>query len=179
MANLVNPLANSQDFSSSYFNAAIDNIRSTVFQTADASVTNSALLTQSADLTMPITPGAKYAVEACLFYDTDATSDMRFGIIFPGLSVVTIAGWHATTAATGVTNNITSSVYGSEPFGQSAFFSAGGVASGTVMCIRPVGFAKIDDLVSGVVYVNYSQDTATASRSIFKQGSWLSLTRLG
>lgn len=178
MTNLFKPLVDLQDFDADFFNASIDNLRSTVYQTADAGITNTAVgdAPFSSDLTLTIEPGAKYLVEACIFYDTDPTSDMAIKIQGPPFAILTIAGWNAGLGVTGVTNDLDQAVQTGIHY---AVFYCGGVASGTIMCLRPAGFLSCDPIASGEIAVRYSQNSTTTSVSYLKQGSWLSLTRVG
>src|SRR5689334_20333797 len=141
MANLRVPMVSNQDITSEFLNTSIDEMYSVAFQAADNSTTNNATPDAevfSPDLTLPMASQGKFIFQSCLFYDTSATADIGFLIVTPFLAAGYLAPWLSGTAITGSTNNIDQSAINTlSTSGIAFFFTAGGVSSGTVMCIRP------------------------------------------
>lgn len=181
MANLRVPMAN-QDVTSDFFNASIDEMYSVAFQAADNSTTNNATPDAevfSPDLTLPMASQGKYIFQSCLFYDTSATADIGLLIVTPFLAAGYLAPWSSGTAITGATNNIDQSAIDTlTTSGIAFFFTAGGVASGTVMSIRPYGYFA-NSTSSGYLRIGHRQGTAAAVNTTIKQGSWVALSRIG
>jgi hypothetical protein len=175
MTNLLTPMAPNQDVTAAFVNTCIDNMRTAVYQTADVTVNNTATYQDSADLVLPLDFLASYVVESCLFYDTNATADIKIRFNFPIINAASlIAPWSSGTAITGTSNSINQNgVHNSFTFE----FVCGGVSAGTVMSIRPVGY--IETGTSSVPFtVGFAQNTATAVSTILKQGSWIAVSRV-
>lgn len=179
MANLLVPMVANQDVRAGFFNSSIDNMRSVAYQTSDVSVTNSATTFQLAtDLIIPaLVANAEYIFESCLFYDTPAAADINIRIRLPFIGAICIANWGSGTTITGATNNIDQSAITSSGTGSTIEFIYGGVAAGTVMCVRPAGWIRMST-ASGDLAIDFVQNVASATSTILKQGSWIALTRV-
>lgn len=178
MANLLVPMVPNQDLRAEFFNDSIDNMRSTAYQTADVSITNDAInFKASADLVIPnLVGGAEYIFESCLFYDTNSTADILINIKLPFIGLAMIAPWYSGSAITGSTNNINQQGQGAST-ATVVQFVAGGIAAGTVMCVRPVGWIRMSTS-SGPLSIEFGQNAASTTGTILKQGSWIAITRV-
>jgi hypothetical protein len=176
MANLLNPLVSDQDVMSEFFNTSVDNMRTVKYQTADSTVNNSITFLESSDLVIPVAAGASYIFESCLFYDTSSTADIIIGISTTVVNAALIAPWSAGATLASTANSLNQQGTGVPT--TLLQIVCGGFASGTVMSIRPVGWMKIDT-ASGEISISHTQNVATAVNTILKQGSWISLARVG
>lgn len=178
MANLPYPLPANVNLTAPFFRQSVDFMRTVAYQTADHVINNLSSVTtptQSLDLLLPVDEEGEYAFEACLLYDTSAAADIIFTINMPPMFVVYVSPWSNNTGITTVTNNVEQAVVSNTNGAQQ--FACGGVASGTVMCVRPAGYFKLDT-GAGFINVQFTQATATAVNTILKQGSWIALTTL-
>jgi hypothetical protein len=173
MSNLLVPMAGQQDLTAAFFNTSIDNMRSVAYQTADVSVNNTVVRQDSTDLTLPALGTAEYIFESCIFYDTNSTANAVIQLNFPFVDTY-IAGWLSFTSV--ATNPIYQQAIPGVGI-QTLSLVAGGVASGTVMSIRPTGWIRCYG-ASGNIFISFTQNTATAVNTTLKQGSWIALTRV-
>jgi hypothetical protein len=182
VANLRVPLASQQDLTSEFFNTSIDDMWSVAFQASDNSTTSNVAIggeVYSTDLTLPMASSGIYIFQSCLFYDTPAAADISIKISTPFVNAGYVSPWSSGTAITGVTNNIDQSATDTlATSGLAYFFSCGGVASGTVMSIRPYGYFA-QSTSSGYMRIAHQQVTTSTSQTILKQGSWIALSRVG
>ena len=176
MTNLLTPLGNNQDLSSAFVNTAIDNMRSVKFLAADLTVTNNALIAGAPELSLPVAANGKYVLNSCIFYDTPAAVDFQVAVFYPS-GPAWITFWNSGTGITTGSNSLDLSVQVGTN-GDALAADCGGVAAGTVLAVRPAGYLEIST-ASGLVSIGYAQVTPTATNSYLKQGSWLSLTRVG
>lgn len=176
MANLLAPAIDFQQLQATFFNGSIDRMRSTAYQTIDLTVNDTTTYTDSTDLSIPIDPNSDYIFESCLLYDTSATADAKLKINFPFANPALIAPWSSGTAITTATNSLNQQGVDAPAF-LTIEFACGGVASGTIMSIRPAGWFH-NDSVTGPLFISITQNTATAVNTILKQGSWIAITRV-
>jgi hypothetical protein len=175
VVNLLNPLLAGQDLSPTFFNATIDNARSMRYKTTEPTRNNTTTYLDSTDLVMPVAANAAYILDSCLFYDTSAAADIKIRMSLPPGSTALIAPWSSGTGITTNTNSINQQ--GSAPISNVIEWIAGGVASGTVMSIRPTGWINVAGTAGNLV-IGHTQNTATAVDTLLKLGSWFAISRV-
>lgn len=162
------PFVAGQDLTASYVNQTIDNAGVMAYQGADSSpVNNSTTLVASTYLTIPVVANGFYIYEDNILYDTNSTADFQCLIVCPNFSANgPISRVFLNTSSTITVNADTS-----------LSTAAGGSAVGTVWPIRRSGLLSIG--VAGTVSIQFAQNTANASNTLLKIGSWIRLTRVG
>lgn len=173
MANLLNPLLAGQALTATFFNNSIDNARSVTYQKTDLTQNNTTTYVDSTNLVLPVLANAAYTFESCMFYDTSAAAAVRIRITLPAGAAALIAPWSSNTSASANAIN----QQGAAPASNVIEWQAGGVASGTVMSIRPVGWINIAGAAGNLV-IGFAQLTATAVNTLLKTGSWFAVTRV-
>lgn len=168
------PVAAGQRIRASDFNAAIDAAIQTVYQTADQTRNNNTTYLSSPDLVLPLgIANAVYAFDASILYDTNSTADFKHKALLPSGAVADrVATWTNTTTGTAVDSVVAHDALTSWDY------ASGGVASGTIMCARPCGLITVG-ATTGMLVIQFAQNTANASNTILKRGSWVSLRRVG
>lgn len=172
---MLNPVLAGQNLTADFFNTSIDNARSMKYQKTDLTRNNTTTYLDSTDLVIALVAGAAYTFEGLFFYDTSATADIKIRITLPTGAVSLISPWSSGTGISATAN----------PLNQQAVadvsdvneWIAGGVAIGTLMSIRPVGWINVTG-AAGNLTVGFAQNTASAVNTLLKQGSWIALTRV-
>ena len=179
MPNLLNPLLAGAELAPGFFNDSIDNARSYRYQTSAAETAgvrnNTTTYIDSTTLTIPALANAAYTFEGCFFYDTSAAADVKIRLSLPASSSALIAPWSSPTSITTSTNAINQQ--GAAPVSNVVEWIAGGVASGTIMSIRPVGWINIAGTAGNLV-IGHAQNTAAVVNTLLKQGSWFAISRV-
>lgn len=175
MANLLNPMLAGQDLDDAFFNNTIDNARSVKYQKTDITRNNTTTYLDSTDLVLPVLASAAYTFESCFFYDSSTTADVKIRISLPTGSAALISPWSSGTGATGGTNAINQQ--GAAPVSNVVEWIAGGIGTGSVMSIRPVGWINIST-TAGNITVGFAQNTASAVNTLLKTGSFFAVTRV-
>jgi hypothetical protein len=168
---ITNPLTIGEIATSARLNALFDTSR-TVYQTADqASVSPDAtsVIVLSSYLILPVTANSVYAFEAAIFYDTPAAADFYLGINLPVGSTKHISWWAQAQADSATNSPIVHS--------EVATAGAGGVASGTIMSMRPIG-SIFTAGTAGNMQAEFAQSTGSTTNTYLKAGSWVRLTKV-
>ena len=167
------PVAAGQRIRASDFNAAIDAAVQTAYQSADQTRNNNTTYLSSPDLVLPMLANGVYAFDASILYDTNSTADFKHKALLPSGAVVDrVATWTNTTSGTAVDSVVAHDALTSWDY------ASGGVAGGTIMCARPCGLITVG-ATPGTLTIQFAQNTANASNTILKRGSWVSLRRVG
>lgn len=169
------PLLAGAELTATFFNDSIDNCRSVKYQTADQTRTSSTTYLDSTSLVMPVVANGVYQFDSCLFYDTSATADVKIRMTLPAGSAALVAPWSSGTGISGTANSINQQ--GAAPVSNVLEWVAGGVATNTVMSIRPVGWINIGGTAGNLV-IGHAQNTSSAVNTVLKQGSWIAVSRV-
>ena len=142
---------------------------STVFKTADETITSDTTLTDDADLQFSVDASSTYAFVSWLLVDSTALTDWKHSMSIPSGASGTFGqagelmanSLNSSYVAVPVTNSITGT---SSPVGTSNFYT-----------IR--GFIKTAG-TSGTAAFQWAQNTSNAENTILKEGSWISFKKL-
>jgi hypothetical protein len=148
----------------------------TTYKTSDQTVNNTTTLVNATGLSLPIAASGVYAFDSFIMFTSNTTPDFKFNLNMPTSCVGTISNWGAGNAITTFTSGnsiFTDAFSGTTNVGS----SMGGVGTGTAITIRPVGYIK-NSTNAGTVQFQFAQNTANASDTVLKEGSWFRLTRL-
>lgn len=171
----LNPLLAGQDLTTTFFNASIDNARSMKYQKTDITRNNTTTYLDSTDLVLPVLANAAYTFEACFFYDTSAAADAKIRLTLPASAAALIAPWSSGTGITTATNALNQQ--GAAPVSNVVEWVVGGVATGTIVTIRPAGWINIS-ATAGSLTIGFAQNTASAVNSLLKTGSFFIVSRV-
>lgn len=162
------PVTAGADLTATLFNSTVDNAGVMAYQGADSPpVNNSTTLVASTYLTIPVVANGFYTYEDNIMYDGNSTANFQYLIVCPNFSSNgPIARLFTSTGGTLTWNADTS-----------LSTAAGGGGVGTVRAVRRSGLLSIG--VTGTVSIQFAQNTANASNTILKIGSWIRLTRVG
>lgn len=166
------PVTVGQTITSSLENALLDWVDQTEYQSVDIPIISQVTFTDSATLTIPVLVGA-YALDSNILYDTVAAADIIIRFSYPSGTTGWISNGGSGTAITTATNAINQQA--TTLSGTSITQTYGGVASGTILAVRPAGGFTVT--TPGNFVIGFSQGTSTASNTILKKWSWISLRR--
>lgn len=142
----------------------------TVRKPADASKTSDATLATDSDMTVNLSPSTKYMLTGLIMFDASQAGDFKMALTTSGNATIQWAGMGpsvGSTAADGVSTVTTRRA-------TSGFVQAwGGAAAGTPVCVLISGIVETTDLAS--MTMSWAQNTADATATILKVGSWLKL----
>lgn len=155
------PFVAGQDLTAAALNAAHDVVR-IVYQAQDSPGVINTTYVSSTSLVLPIAASRSYYVEFELFYDTNATANIKFKLLLPPNATSRFSRWGNTT-----------NTYQTTTSGEIAF---NGVAAGTIVSAKPSAYI-VNDLTAGDVTLQFAQNT-TSGTTILKVGSIMRLTRL-
>ncbi|MFF2228594.1 hypothetical protein ACFVV7_35335 [Streptomyces globisporus] len=141
----------------------------TVDKTADESVTSSIVLQADDHLSIPVTAGGRYAVDACLIVSGDPAADLLLTLAAPPGSS---GHWTPGAVTLGVSDGTGSIRLTRYDLGQS--IGVGITAAGLI--VAPLGTVTAG--ADGVVSVQWAQAVASATATVLRAGSWLRLTRV-
>ena len=162
------PVTAGADLTATLFNSTVDNAGVMAYQGADSTpVNNSTTLVASTYLTIPVVANGFYTYEDNILYDTSATANFQYLIVCPNFSTNGPISRVAISTAGTLTLNADTSLS----------TAAGGGGVGTVRAVRRSGLLSIG--VVGNVSIQFAQNTANASNTLLKIGSWIRLTRVG
>lgn len=162
------PVTAGADLTATLFNSTVDNAGVMAYQGADSPpVNNSATLVASTYLTIPVVANGFYVYEDTILYDTNSTADFQYLIVCPNFSANGPLSRVFLNTSSTITVNADTSLS----------TAAGGSAVGTVIPIQRSGLLSIG--VAGNVSIQFAQNTANASNTLLKIGSWIRLTRVG
>lgn len=164
------PFVAGQDLTALALNTAVDTSGIMVYQGADSTpVNNSVVLVASSYLTLPVVANGFYIYESQIIYDSNSTANFQHLIVLPGFS--TAGPLTRMNIAVGGTTTPTSNV------DASLSTASGGGGVGTQRFVTRSGLLAIG--IAGNVSTQFAQNTANASNTVLKQGSWIRLTQVG
>jgi hypothetical protein len=163
------PFVAGQDLTALSLNTAIDTSGIMVYQGADSTpVNNSVVLVSSSYLTLPVVANGFYIYESSILYDGNSTANFQHLIVCPNFSTNgALSRLNITVGGTTLLFNADTSL--------STASAGGGV--GTVKPTTRSGLLAIG--IAGNVSIQFAQNTANASNTVLKQGSWIRLTQVG
>ncbi|MBT2379019.1 collagen-like protein [Streptomyces sp. ISL-111] len=141
----------------------------TVAKPVDESVTASTTLQDDDHLTLSVTAGGQYAIDACLIAAGDPAADLTLTLTAPPGST---GGWTPGAITLGVSDG-TGSIRLTR-FDLGAPAAVGITAAGLI--VAPLG--TITAGANGTITVQWAQNVATATPTIVRAGSWLRATRV-
>ncbi|MGH3882115.1 MAG: hypothetical protein ACRDRC_01765 [Pseudonocardiaceae bacterium] len=142
------------------------------YQAADQTVNNSITLISSTYLVLAVEDNSVYVFEGHLLHTSGTTPDFQVNILLPASStVISAVRWGSDTAASfGATD-----VY-HDGFTTSGW-NLGGIGSSVVFASAPrMVFSTA--ATAGNCTVQFAQNTANASNTVLKAGSWIRLTKV-
>lgn len=145
-----------------------------VRKAADTSKTSDATLAVDTDMTIALAPATNYALTGMIMFDANQTADfkMQFNLSAANGTLQ----WTGTGPASSHTSAIGISSVTSQ-VGNSGFVQAwGGAAAGTPVAVPITGIIKTVDL--STLTMSWAQNTADATPTILKNGSWLRLEQI-
>lgn len=143
-------------------------------QTVDLTVNNTATISDSADLVIPVVAGASYAFDSCLMYDTASGPDIAIRISYPSGTTGLIYNGGSGTAITTAANAINQQAVSLS--GTSMTTNYGGVAAATILAVVPSGGISVT--TAGNLTIGFAQVVATAANTLLKKWSWIRLSRV-
>jgi hypothetical protein len=161
-----------QRIRASQYNADQDRRRKK-YQSADQLRNNNTTLLSSTDLTWTVEANAVYAFDSLILIDANTTADFKYNFLLPAGSGIVQSLW-----GSGVSNGagiIDGAIF--HDVVTSAGLPAGGANSGTPLSLKPQGLIAIGG-TAGTVTFQFAQNTANASNTILKLGSWIELTKV-
>ncbi|MEV7895330.1 hypothetical protein [Streptomyces cyaneofuscatus] len=141
----------------------------TVDKAADEQVVSSIVLQDDDHLTLPVSAGGRYAIDACLIASGDPAGDLLLTLAAPLGSTGHWAPGGITLGVSDGTGSLRLTRY--DP-GQS--IGVGVTAAGII--VTPLG--TITAGANGSITVQWAQNVATATATVLRAGSWLRLTRV-
>lgn len=141
----------------------------TVDKPVDEQVVSSVIVQADDHLSIPVTAGGRYAVDACLIVSGDPAADLLLTLAAPPGSS---GHWTPGAVTLGVSDGTGSIRLTRYDLGQS--IGVGITAAGLV--VAPLGTVTAG--ADGVVSVQWAQAVASATATVLRAGSWLRLTRV-
>ncbi|MFF2864490.1 hypothetical protein ACFVSX_32000 [Streptomyces rubiginosohelvolus] len=141
----------------------------TVDKAADEAVTSSTVLQDDDHLTLPVTAGGRYALDAMLAVDGDPAADLLLTVTAPPGST---GYWTPGAITLGVSDG-TGSIRLTR-YAPGTTIGVGVTAAGLI--VTPLG--TITAGASGAVTVQWAQNVSTGTATVLRAGSWLRLTRV-
>lgn len=141
----------------------------TVDKPADEQVVSSIIVQADDHLSIPVTAGARYAVDACLIVSGDPAADLLLTLAAPPGSS---GHWTPGAVTLGVSDGTGSIRLTRYDLGQS--IGVGITAAGLI--VAPLGTVTAG--ADGAVSVQWAQVVASATATVLRAGSWLRLTRV-
>ncbi|ARF75692.1 hypothetical protein B7C62_28130 [Kitasatospora albolonga] len=140
----------------------------TVDKAVDEGVSESTALQDDDHLTLPVTAGARYAIDACLIASGDPTADLALTLTAPPGST---GGWAPAAITLGVSDG-TGSIRLTR-YDPGAPAAVGITTAGVI--VAPVG--TITAGADGMIAVQWAQNVSSATPTVLRSGSWLRVTR--
>lgn len=167
-----------QRLSASDLTTAFDETLWTKQQEADETVNNTTTLQDSTYLVFEDLPAnSEWLIAAAeIMYTSDATPDFKVAFTTSSASdTLRISKWGAAPGDTGTDNTIDQSA--TDAF-QTITLTGPGAGTGQLMTLRPGGVITVSSADTDLT-VSFAQNTANASVTTLRRGSFLSLTRVG
>lgn len=138
---------------------------------ADVTVNNSTSMVDGTGLSFPLLAGQTYHLDGWIFYTSGVTPDIKFA--WTGPAGMTVNAW--SMAAVPVAG---SGFDGTAPqvIGDANLQASSGDAT-LALAVRPGGVFVVG-ATAGTLQLRFAQNTANASNTILKAGSWLHLVRV-
>lgn len=142
-------------------------------QTADGTaVNNSTTLISSTQLTVPVGANTNYLLEMGLIHTSSTVADIKIGLAVPaGSTTPRIATWTSGVAAAAISDAIFHDAL------DATSFAGGGLGVGQMFTTRPWAWFTTG-ATAGNVVLQYAQNTAEASNTILKAGSWMRVSSI-
>lgn len=141
-------------------------------KTSDKVATNTATLSDDAQLSLPVLASTTYLLQAFLIFGSNTTPDAKFGLTVPAGCTWRVAPFGIPTSVTATAGSI-----------ETAVSTASGIPLGGVAAATKTGALVTGTVVvagtAGSVTLSWAQNTATAANNTtLFTGSWLQLTRV-
>lgn len=140
-------------------------------QGTDQTRNNSTTFLSSTDLILPVGQNINYILESQLIVDSGTTPDVKWNFSIPSGASLRLSGWNAGTGDTATQTGIIHDA------NDSTTFASEGGGSGVMITCRPGGRLAVGN-TAGSLTVQFAQNTANASNTILKAGSWIRLSRV-
>ncbi|WP_405964856.1 hypothetical protein OG713_34975 [Streptomyces sp. NBC_00723] len=144
----------------------------TVRKTANTSRTSTTTLAADPHLSINVVAGT-YQVDAFLLYDGDNAADLKLGWFAPAS---TTGGWWPGGSDSSNTTQAATTRWGGLTDFSVSTLPVACIGSGTVVTCRPVGTAVVT--TSGQISLAWAQNATSATATVVRQHSWLSLRRI-
>lgn len=160
------PLLSGEDLDGARYERDLDALGLTRYQVADApAVISSTIPQDSTDLAIGLEAQASYVFRATLFVVSGTTPGVKIQLKFPFNSFARVA-WGADDAASAAADDVSDLAVQS--------FS---IPSSALQAINPSGFITTGPALDNLV-VGYAQSTSSATSTVLKLGSFLTVTRV-
>jgi hypothetical protein len=140
-------------------------------KTGNTSRFSTTTITADPHLAIPVVPGT-YRIDAVLFFDADSAADLKIGWTAPAST--TGAWWPDGSDSSNTTQAATARWGALTDIGTSTLPVAG-IGSGTIQACRPVGTAVVT--TAGTLALAWAQNASSATATVVRANSWLSLRR--
>lgn len=146
-----------------------------VYKTADESVTSSTTNQPDDHLILAVAANLTYDLEFLWIYAADSTADIKFGFSAPTGATLDW-GCHAQLGGgTGISGSV---AFDSQTIGQQAFI-LGGFGAGNTQNMTARGWGRlVVSSTAGNLSVNWSQNASSATSSIMRAGSKMTLRKV-
>lgn len=150
-----------------------------VVMTADVTVSNTTTLANATGLAIPLAANATYGLDGWLHWTSNPTADIKFQFSVPSGAT----GWWAGTGPPAGQVPVSGSErinyvdFGSVALTAALAFAGDDEFTSTVY-ISAIPRGYIVTTNSGTLQLRFAQNTANASSTILRRGSWLRVTRL-
>lgn len=135
---------------------------------ADQTVNNSIALVNSTQLFVPLpVANTSYSLEGLLRYSTNTTADIKFTFVGPAGATIVFGGPFLDTAAASAT--------GSAFFGESIAPATAGAGGSGGTIVSPIIGSILTGGTTGVLTLQFAQNTLNASNTTLNAFSWLSV----
>lgn len=137
---------------------------------ADTSRANTDTLTGDSDMTINLSPGTRYRLTGLIIFDAPQTADFKMALSLSGGATIQWSGLGPVVSHASADG----SADGTFRRATSGFVMAwGGAGAGVPVCVQLAGDVVTTDLAS--MTMTWAQNTADATPTILKVGSWIAL----
>jgi len=144
----------------------------TVRKTANTSRASTTTLAADPHLSINVVAGT-YTVDSFLLYDGDNAADLKLGWFAPGS---TTGGWWPGGSDSSNTTQAATTRWGGLTDFSVSTLPVACIGSGTVVTCRPVGTAIVTG--SGQISLAWAQNATSATATVVRANSWLTLRRI-
>lgn len=142
-----------------------------VRKAADTSKTSDATMAVDTDMTMILALQTNYALTGLIIFDASQTGDFKMSLAVPTNATIQ---WTGVGPASSHTSTVGISSVTTQQCTSGFVQAWGGAAAGTPVAVPITGIVKSAD-VFGNLTMSWAQNTADATPTILKNGSWLKL----